>query len=313
LNRPNGAILLYAQPLRQGPRIVGAIWSLRFFWESPLRALSVWALPATIAAALVAISVALWTAVNLQRNVMAMHAGLELGREMVAGLMPADPPKIENYAIARRVDPATEVGGDFYNLFPAGRSSIAIVVGDIAGTGVAAALAMAVVTTLLEEYARAGLSPAGVMMKANERLQSRLRERRSFATAVYGELDPTAHTLSLCNAGQTPCVWLRAGHPAEYVKLCGTPLGRLGPVTYQEQTLQLGMGDTLVFATDGFVEMRCRHNGPLGYHGWLKLVEQYRSCSPEEMVERLFAAVATSASDPSARDDLTLLVLRRNH
>src|SRR5205085_2717407 len=124
-------------------------------------------------------------------------------------LMPLEAPEWEGYEIARRVEPATEVGGDFYNLFPVSRESVGVVLGDIAGTGVAAALGMAVVTTLLEEYARTGLSPAAVMAQTSARLEERLRARRTFATAVYGRLDLTAHTLCLCNAGQTPCIWLR--------------------------------------------------------------------------------------------------------
>jgi sigma-B regulation protein RsbU (phosphoserine phosphatase) len=311
LSRPNYALLMYAEPLEAGTGTVGAVWSLRWFPETPVRALSVWALPATIVAALVGISVALWTAIRLQRNLMAVQSGLELGREMVASLMPADAPELKGYQIARRVEPAMEVGGDFYNFFPVDRGKVGVLLGDIAGNGVAAALGMAVATTLLEEYARSGLSPAEVMAKANARMGFRSRARKTFATAVYGTLDPAEHTFCMCSAGQTPCIWLRNGH-AEYVKIPGTPLGRIEPSQYHEQTLKLEAGDTLVFATDGFVEMRNGRDQQLGYDGWLRLVEQHRECTPEEMVERLFAAVEASAHDPMERDDLTLLVLRRN-
>jgi sigma-B regulation protein RsbU (phosphoserine phosphatase) len=311
LTRPGSALLLYAQPLRVGEKIVGAAWSGRWLPETPVGALSTWALPATIAAALVGITVALWTAIQLQRGLMRMQAGLELGREMIASLMPAEALEVQGYEIARRVEPATEVGGDFYNLFPLDGQSVGVVLGDIAGKGVAAALGMAVVTTLLEEQARSGISPADVLARSSQKLAARLRARRTFATAVYGRLDLAAHTISLCSAGQTPCIWLREGE-ASYVRIPGTPLGRIGDGTYQEETLELGAGDTLVFATDGFVEMRNGHGRPLGYDGWLKLVEQHRDCAPGEMVERLFAAVGASMRDPSERDDLTLLVLRRN-
>src|SRR5204862_5600723 len=152
-------------PLLDGGKPVGAVWAWRMLRESPVSALSLWALPATILAALVGISVALWTAVNMQRGLMAMQAGLELGREMIANLMPVDGLDVQGYEIARRVEPATEVGGDFYNLFPLSEGSVGVVLGDIAGKGVAAALAMAVVTTLLEECARAGLSPALVLAR----------------------------------------------------------------------------------------------------------------------------------------------------
>jgi sigma-B regulation protein RsbU (phosphoserine phosphatase) len=230
---------------------------------------------------------------------------------MVANLMPADALDVQGYEIARRVEPATEVGGDFYNLFPLSEGSVGVVLGDIAGKGVAAALGMAVVTTLLEECARAGLSPADVMARVSEKLAVRLRQRRTFATAVYGKLDLAAHTICLSNAGQTPCIWLSAGQ-ARYVKIPGTPLGRIGSAGYQEQLLTLSPGDTLVFATDGFVERRNGSTEPLGYEGWLKLVAKYRHCAPEEMVERLFAAVDGAAGPASDRDDLTLLVLRRS-
>jgi hypothetical protein len=306
------AYWFYAEPARPDEPSLGAVWCFQRISEAPIRDLSVWALPATILAALLGISLALWTAVNLQRSITRMQTGLEMGREMVASLMPAGCHTVVGYEIARRLEPATEVGGDFYNLFPIEGTRLAIVLGDISGTGVAAALYMAVVTTLLEEHALAGLPPAAVVGEVNERLQRRLRERRLFATAVYARLDPDEHRLTLCSAGQTPCIWLRAGGRAEYVKLPGPPLGRLGPTAYQEQTLSLEVGDTLVFATDGVIEVRNGKGGPLGYDGWLRLVQRYRDCDPHEMVDRLFAALRTLPPLHEERDDMTVLIIRRN-
>ena len=240
-----------------------------------------------------------------------MQAGLELGREVVASLMPASTLTIPGYEIARRLEPAIQVGGDFYNLFPLGRGAAGLVLGDISGTGVPAALYMAVVTTLLEEHARTGLSPAAVMAEVNQRLQRRLRARRMFATAVYGRLDLEEHQLTLCSAGQTPCIRLPAAGEAEYVRLSGTPLGRIGAVPYPERTLALEPGDTLVFATDGFIEQRDRRNTPLGYDGWLRLVEAHRKCSPPELLDCLFAASGTPSGTHPERDDRTVLILRR--
>jgi serine phosphatase RsbU (regulator of sigma subunit) len=312
---PRDGFWFYAQPVRVDGETAGAIWCLERLSEEGIFNLSVWALPATIAAALLGMSLALWTAVNLQRSIMTMQAGLELGREMVASLMPASTLEIEGYEVARRLEPAIEVGGDFYNLFPVDGGAVGIVLGDISGAGVPAALYMAVVTTLLEEYARAGLPPAAVMAEVSQRLERRrprfAHARRMFATAVYGRLDLRQHRLALCSAGQTPCIRLPAGGKAEYVKLPGTPLGRMGSTAYQEQTLTIEPGDTLVFATDGFVEMR-NGKAPLGYDGWLRLVEQQRDRSPQEMLERLFAATAPSSRLRRERDDRTLLILKRN-
>ncbi len=305
------AFWFYAEPVRQNGATDGAVWCYQRISEAPIRDLSVWALPATIVAALLGISLALWTAVNLQRSITTMQAGLELGREMVASLMPAGCHDVAGYEIARRLDPATEVGGDFYNLFPVGRRGLGIVLGDIAGTGVAAALYMAVVTTLLEEYATAGLSPAAAMAEVNQRLQGRLRERRLFATAIYARLEPEEHRLTFCSAGQTPCIRLSSRGEAEYLKSPGTPLGRIGPTVYQEQSVSLEVGDTLVFATDGFIEARNGKGGLLGYDGWLRLVRQFRDCDPSQMVDRLFASVSSLAPSHGEQDDMTLLILRR--
>jgi len=306
------AFWFYAQPVRAGALTPGAVWCFQRMSEEPIRDLSEWALPVTIVAALIGMSLALWTAVNLQRSITTMQAGLELGREVVASLMPASTLEIEGYEVARRLEPAIDVGGDFYNLFSMGSGAVGIVLGDISGTGVPAALYRAVVTTLLEEYARADLPPTAVMAEVSRRLQHRLRARRMFATAVYGKLDLGQHLLTLCSAGQTPCIRLPAAGRAEYVKLRGTPLGRIGAAPYQEQTLKLEPGDTLVFATDGFVEMRNGQNAPLGYDGWLKRVEQHRHCCPREMIDRLFAAPPAPSWLRRDRDDRTALILRRN-
>jgi serine phosphatase RsbU (regulator of sigma subunit) len=255
---------------------------------------------------------------------------------------------VGEFEISAEYHPATEVGGDFYNVFPlydhgspatargsdgpvgsiaagpescaapvsthrdprvATRERAAIVIGDVAGKGVQAAMFMTVATTLLEELARQGLSPAEALVRANERLYPKLRPHRMFVTLLYGVLDPATGQFTFSSAGQTGPILCPRDGPPRFLQQSSLPLAAMPSVQYEERACVLEPGDALVFVSDGLIEAHATGGAPLGYAGLLEVVARTRDERPERWLERLWEAVASrQATD---RDDATTIVVQR--
>jgi len=177
--------------------------------------------------------------------------------EMLArAILPDHLPEVPNLALAARYEPATgvDVGGDWYDAFILPSGLVGLVVGDVAGHGLAAASAMAHLRHALRAYAELGMPPAEVL----ERVDSLLATTHEdvFATAVFAILDPSRRCLLWANAGHPPLLRVVVGGPATFLDGDpGPPLGS-GLGGYGDRKVLLALGDTLVAFTDGLVERR---------------------------------------------------------
>lgn len=232
---------------------------------------------------------------------------LEVGREIQTSLLPPDNQfDLGPFRLRARSEPAQEVGGDLYNVFPINARKWAVVLGDVSGKGIQGAMYMTVATTLLEARAEHGVSPAAALADANRRLYPKIHRARMFVSLLYGALDVQDRTLTFSNAGQSPPIYCpRDGEP-QFLRIPGLPLGALQEAIYQQGVLRLNPGDALLLYSDGFIEARNRAGEPLGYDGLLRLVAQARE-NETELLDHLFtSALAHIAGE---RDDLTALVI----
>jgi serine phosphatase RsbU (regulator of sigma subunit)/class 3 adenylate cyclase len=210
---------------------------------------------------------------------------LAIARSIQLSMLPPASLRVEGYEFVSRSELSTEVGGDFCSLFElghrdraAGLASVApaarlgVLVGDVAGKGVPAALFMTVTTTLIQAQAQLLLSPTETLAAANAELYPKMRPsggQRLFATAIYGVLDLVQGKMRLANAGQPPPIyWPVAGTP-HYLPVKGVPLGALRGSCYEEATIRLGPGDRLLLCTDGFIEESTAEGKVVGYDGFL--------------------------------------------
>jgi sigma-B regulation protein RsbU (phosphoserine phosphatase) len=232
---------------------------------------------------------------------------LTIGREIQAQLLPEAPVQLGEFRIDAHSEPATEVGGDFYNFFPVGGGRWAVLLGDVAGKGIPGALCMAVISSLVEGLAEAApadgvLSPAELLSRANARAYPKLRPLRMFATALIALVDTVEGTITLANAGQTPPILWRAGAAPEFVKMSGLPLGARAQATYTEQCLPLQPGDLWLLTTDGLLDQ----SDPDGYPNLLLRLPDGARRSPQTVLERLFAV-----GEAVERDDRTAVLVSR--
>jgi phosphoserine phosphatase RsbU/P len=180
-----------------------------------------------------------------------------IARQIQQSFMPSEPPEVPGYRFTRRYNPVFEVGGDFYDFIPLPEGCIGILIGDVSGKGVSAALLMARLTSDMRTFAISERSPARVLQRANVALCSSSRDNM-FATVLYAVLDVPRNVLSLCNAGHLPPLVRESltGEVTVVDEATNLALGVLPEATFDQHILELRAGDSVVLCTDGVIEAK---------------------------------------------------------
>jgi serine phosphatase RsbU (regulator of sigma subunit)/CHASE1-domain containing sensor protein/anti-sigma regulatory factor (Ser/Thr protein kinase) len=238
----------------------------------------------------------------------------ELGtaRSIQHALLPKDLPKLEGWKIAYHYQPAREVGGDFYDFLSLDEGRVGIVIGDVSGKGIAAALVMANTQSVLRAVARRGSIPPGqVLAEANEVLYAYI-PAGTFVTCFYGILDPKSGRIIYANAGHDP-PYLQRNGDAQELMARGMPLGLMPGMPYEEKESVLAAGDDLLFYSDGLVEAHDPEGEMFGFPRLRKLIMSQSAGSGEELVDFLLAELNRfTGTDSEQEDDITLVTLERS-
>jgi sigma-B regulation protein RsbU (phosphoserine phosphatase) len=241
---------------------------------------------------------------------------LRIAAEIQQRMLPRGLPQFETIDIAGRYQPSFEVGGDFYDLFeiaPSGRRRLGMVVGDVVGKGVPAAMLMASVRTSLRAHAESVSTVEEVMERVNRDMcrDTRVSE---FATVWYGTIDPVTRTLRYCSAGHPPTFVVRTDHSIEELGQGGLVVGVDPHAPYICASVQLEPGDTLVAFTDGIDEapnFAGKQFGRAGIHrAVLEALQRDPHSSAFEVLEHLFWTLRQYAGLQTRPDDATAVVIR---
>ncbi|HLI57492.1 MAG TPA: GAF domain-containing SpoIIE family protein phosphatase, partial [Actinomycetota bacterium] len=245
-------------------------------------------------------------------HVRLFDAHRHIAMTLQESLLPPELPAIPGIELAARYRPAvdtTEVGGDFYDVFPVGGGAWAFAIGDISGKGVEAAALTSLARYTVRAAAREHRQPREILSLLNEAVLAEGSGGR-FLTIVFARLRQQAGGLRLTAAsgGHPLPLLLRADGSVERIARPGTLLGFVETVHLPEKVTELGTGDVVIFYTDGLTDVR----GPEGTFGEERLIGLLRSCQglpAETTAARLEEGVlAFLRGEP--RDDLALLVLR---
>ena len=236
----------------------------------------------------------------------------ELGtaRSIQHALLPKDLPKLEGWQIAYHYQPAREVGGDFYDFLRLEDGRVGLVIGDVSGKGIAAALVMANTQSVLRAVARRGnIAPGQVLAEANEVLYAYIPDG-TFVTCFYGVLDPESGRLAFANAGHDLPYVQRDGD-AQELKARGMPLGLMPGMLYEEEEAVIELGDDLLLYSDGLVEAHDAEGEMFGFPRLRKLISVYGGGG--ELVDFLLAELTSfTGEDKEQEDDITLVTLERS-
>ncbi len=235
---------------------------------------------------------------------------LQIAAELQARLLPAVPPRVEGYSIAGLCTPAYEVGGDYFDYVRLGNGRLGIVVADVSGNGIAAALLMTSFRALMIPGAREGMSPAALMSRMNVLLPEFAR-KRDFITAIYGILDSSAGIFTYANCGQNLPFLVRADGRIEQLTQSGPSLILLPDVQYETGTVVLGEGDLLVLYTDGVVEVFDRSRQEFGNDRLEEVARQTRGGSADSILREIVSATRSFSGLEASGDDFTLVVIKR--
>jgi serine phosphatase RsbU (regulator of sigma subunit) len=204
--------------------------------------------------------------------------------------------------------PAREIGGDFYDFFPAGDDGLAVTVADVSGKGIPAALFMAVSRTVLRSIDQGGEDMAARIERAN-RLLSAENAAAMFVTAFHGVLELKTGALRYCNAGHNPPYVLRADGGRERLPATGVPLGVDEELPYRVAETRLHPGDALFLYSDGITEAFDPQGDEFGTARLEAALSEMRGRSAAAMVGNVLSATTAFAAGSEQSDDITALAL----
>jgi serine phosphatase RsbU (regulator of sigma subunit) len=219
---------------------------------------------------------------------------MKAAQEVQTVLVAAEERGAPGYAVASVYRPASEVGGDFFQVIPLPNDGTLVVAGDVSGKGLRAAMTVSLLVGTVRTLAEQDPSPAAVLAGLNRRLVG--RTQGGFATCCAARIDPGGHA-TVANAGH--CQPYLDGHEVELP--AGLPLGLVDGITYEEIALTIAPAQQLTLVSDGVVEAR-NHHGEL--YGFDRLSQLMRERPTAEHV-------ANTAIDFGQDDDITVLTVTR--
>ena len=238
-----------------------------------------------------------------------LHMATQIQESMIPNMYPAFPERPE-FDIYATMDPAREVGGDFYDFFLIDEDHLCMVMADVSGKGVPAALFMMASKIILANNAMAGKSPAEILTDTNALICSNNREEM-FVTVWLGILELSTGTLTAANAGHEYPVVKDAGGTFQIFKdKHGLVIGGMDGVKYREYTMQLTPGAKLFLYTDGVPEATDAAQKMFGTERMLTALNRQPDAAPEATLKNVRRAVDTFVQDAEQFDDLTMLCMQ---
>lgn len=237
---------------------------------------------------------------------------MDLAKRIQDHLLPQTLPKVEGINLWASSQPASQVGGDFYDFIVRKSQAFTFTVGDISGKGIPAALLMAMTRTVVRTKTKIAVlpSPQLILSRTNEELYNDFTELSMFATVFIGQYDPKSRQLMYANAGHSPVIYCPAGGKARLLQADGTPVGVMPISLSEDHVLDFLPGDVLVVATDGFSEARNAAGQEFGYAELTALVQTLAKLPAYELAVRLKQIVEEFTNGEPQSDDQTLVVLK---
>jgi len=244
-----------------------------------------------------------------------IQSELDMAKTIQESVLPRVFPPFPDFpgaAVFAGMTPAKEVGGDFYDFFVVGEDKLAVVIADVSGKGVPAALFMMVARTLIKTRALAGDDLHELLAAVNNQLCQN-NDAGMFVTAFVGILDTKLDTLRYANAGHTPPVLLRGGQ-ALWLPIKPSPaLGCFENADFAVQETKFGEGNLLLLYTDGVTEATDEEEEFFGDERLMDLMAEKAKSAilPEDLIQAVSAAIEQFAGGAEQADDITMLAVRK--
>ena len=235
---------------------------------------------------------------------------VELAAEVQRLFLPRSNPESAGFEISGAMHPARVLGGDYYDFLPRPDGRLRLVIADVSGKGVAAALLMSATAAAVQLETNEPRKLCDVISHLNKELCA-LQDEGRFVTVLVGELDPRSGVLRYINCGHNPALLLRGdGRGAEWLDASCAPVGIIPEMDCSVQETRLAPGDIMVWYTDGLTEASNRDAEEFGTGRLLESVRLHSGDNAGEICEQLWRDTAAFTQRDSLDDDLTLMVVK---
>jgi phosphoserine phosphatase RsbU/P len=241
------------------------------------------------------------------RSLREKNREINEARETQKKLLPRTRSQVCGFEVLAFSQPASEIGGDYFDTLPVGEDSAAVCVADVAGKGIPAALVMANIQASVRSLAERIPGPSQLCRELNGMMLKNTRSDR-FATFFYAVLNSAEGTLRYTNAGHVPPLLFRADGSMARLDEGGTMLGIFPNMNYQEAEVSFRYGDKLVIVTDGISEAENAQQDQFGEDRLIALVRKHREL-PSSELQRLLLDSVEAFTGGMLQDDATLMVV----
>ena len=249
-------------------------------------------------------------ALEARDQLVALQNELDVARGMQQSILPTRFPQAPGYTVYGKMQAARNVGGDFFDVIQLNDGRIGLAVADVSDKGVPAALFMMSSRTLLKGAAIGLAFPSEVLREVNDLLLED-NEGSMFVTVLYAVYDPSNRNLTYANGGHNSPLVVHADGVSALLPLTdGIALGIVPGLPYQQNTVTLSPGDTVIFYTDGVTEAMNGEEEQFGLDPLSEFFQANPPQDPEQATAAVFEAVNSFAGDTPQSDDITCLVLQ---
>jgi len=250
-----------------------------------------------------------------------LHNELEIARDVQFKMLPKENPVIPGYLISSMCIPALEVGGDYFDFIKLDENKIGIVIADVAGKGLPAAIYMTLTKGAFQSYTGLSDSPKEVLTKLNSLIYDTI-ERGSFITMFYAVLDYENDKLTFARAGHEPIIYFN--NKKEKLSLLkpggiglGLEEGKIFSESLEENEINVFDGDSFLFFTDGLTDSKNDKNSDFAMNNLLDVIKEYENKSlyiqPGKLLDKLTSEIKSFRNNIPQYDDMTAIVINKKH
>jgi sigma-B regulation protein RsbU (phosphoserine phosphatase) len=252
------------------------------------------------------------TNVSLYRDALErqrLEDEMNVARRIQLQLLPKAPPQGASFQIAAFSHPSRQVGGDYYDFFELAVNRLGMVIADVSGKGLGAALLVSQLQAVLRSELRVRRAVSDYVASANDQI-FRVTSSDQYATLVYAEFDPVTGRLEYSNAGHNYPVVVRADGEVSFLDRGGLVIGAFAQSAYDIGRVQLQPEDLLLFFTDGLSDLRDRHGADFGEERIVRFLRDRRHLTADTLKNELVREASEFAHGELGFDDLTMIVMK---
>jgi phosphoserine phosphatase RsbU/P len=248
-----------------------------------------------------------------QTKLIALQQELDIANVIQTSILPKTFPPFpdrKEFDIFAKMIPAKDVGGDLYDFFFIDKYRLGVVIGDVSGKGIAAALLMAVTKTLLKATACKGMPADNILSEVNNILVEE-SPPNMFVTLFYGVFDTRSGTFEYSNGGHNPPFLLSTdGNIKQLDNIGGLMIGAMKDVPYESNVIMIQPGESLLLYTDGVTESFDKNGEEFQESGLQEILKNKNSFSVNDLTQHVFESVQTFSDGVEQSDDITCMALK---